>query len=247
MHIRVLTIFPEMFVEFLATSLVGKAIVAGVLKVETHNLRSFTADRHQSVDDEPYGGGGGMVMAAPPWIEAVREVSEASRPWRILLSPQGARLNDTKVREFASRGELLLLCGRYEGVDERVRELVVDEEISIGDYVLSGGEVAAMVLIEAVSRQIPGVVGRPDSVERESFREGLLDFPHYTRPRRVEGLEVPQVLLSGDHHAIEIWREQQALSVTLRKRPDLLETARLTGAQSRMLEELRGQKPATDD
>jgi tRNA (guanine37-N1)-methyltransferase len=246
MHIGVLTIFPEIFVDFLATSLVGKAIAADVLKVETHNLRRFTTDRHQSVDDEPYGGGGGMVMAAPPWIEAVREVSGASRPWRVLLSPQGARLNDSKVREIASRGELLLLCGRYEGVDERVRELVVDEEISIGDYVLSGGEVAAMVLIEAVSRQIPGVVGRPDSVEKESFREGLLDFPHYTRPRKVEGLEVPQVLLSGDHQAIETWRERQALFATLRKRPDLLETARLTGDQSRMLQDLREKKSARD-
>jgi len=247
MHIGVLTIFPEMFVEFLATSLVGKAISAGALKVETHNLRSFTTDRHQSVDDEPYGGGGGMVMAAPPWIAAVRAVGGSDRPRRVLLSPQGARLNDAKVREIATCRELILLCGRYEGVDERVRELVVDEEISIGDYVLSGGEVAAMVLIEAVSRQIPGVVGRPDSVERDSFREGLLDFPHYTRPRGVEGLEVPQVLLSGDHQAIETWRQKQALLATLRKRPDLLQTAKLTEAQSKLLEELKRQESATDD
>ena len=247
MHIGVLTIFPEMFVEFLATSLVGKAISAGALKVETHNLRSFTTDRHQSVDDEPYGGGGGMVMAAPPWIAAVRAVGGSDRPLRVLLSPQGARLNDAKVREIATCSELILLCGRYEGVDERVRELVVDEEISIGDYVLSGGEVAAMVLIEAVSRQIPGVVGRPDSVERDSFREGLLDFPHYTRPRGVEGLEVPQVLLSGDHQAIETWRQKQALLATLRKRPDLLQTAKLTEAQSKILEELKGQESATDE
>ncbi len=247
MHIGVLTIFPEMFVEFLATSLVGKAISAGALKVETHNLRSFTTDRHQSVDDEPYGGGGGMVMAAPPWIAAVRAVGGSDRPRRVLLSPQGARLNDAKVREIATCSELILLCGRYEGVDERVRELVVDEEISIGDYVLSGGEVAAMVLIEAVSRQIPGVVGRPDSVERDSFREGLLDFPHYTRPRGVEGLEVPQVLLSGDHQAIETWRQKQALLATLRKRPDLLQTAKLTEAQSKLLEELKRQESATDD
>jgi len=247
MHIGILTIFPEMFGEFLATSLVGKAISAGALEVETHNLRSFTTDRHQSVDDEPYGGGGGMVMAAPPWIEAVRAVGGASRPWRVLLSPQGAKLNDAKVREIATRSELILLCGRYEGVDERVRELVVDEEISIGDYVLSGGEVAAMVLIEAVSRQVPGVVGRPDSVERDSFREGLLDFPHYTRPRRVEGVDVPRVLLSGDHQAIETWRQRQALQATLRKRPDLLQTAKLTEAQSKMLEELKGQESATDE
>jgi len=239
MHIGVLTIFPDLFVEFLATSLVGKAISEGALAVEIHNLRDFTTDRHRTVDDEPFGGGGGMVMAAPPWIEAVEAVSEAKRPWRVLLSPQGTRLNDRKVREIAHRGDLLLLCGRYEGVDERVRELVVDEEISIGDYVLSGGEVAAMVLVEAVSRQIPGVVGRPESVEKDSFRQGLLDFPHYTRPRVVEDLEVPRVLLSGDHQAIEIWREQQALLATLRKRPDLLEAAELTDAQQRLLEELK--------
>lgn len=247
MHIGILTIFPDMFGEFLATSLVGKAIGAEALTVETHNLRGFTTDRHQSVDDEPFGGGGGMVMAAPPWIEAVRSVCGSGRPWRILLSPQGTRLDDTKVREIAGRSELLLLCGRYEGVDERVRHLVVDEEISIGDYVLSGGEVAAMVLIEAISRQIPGVVGRPDSVEKDSFRTGLLDFPHYTRPRVVEGLEVPQILLSGDHEAIETWRQRQALLATLRKRPDLLETGNLTGDQLRMLEEMKAKGSGTDD
>lgn len=247
MHIGVLTIFPGLFVEFLATSLVGKAMADGALAVEVHNLRDFTADRHQSVDDEPFGGGGGMVMAAPPWIEAVRAVSGGGSPWRVLLSPQGTRLNDSKVREIASHDDLLLLCGRYEGVDERVRELVVDEEISIGDYVLSGGEVAAMVMIEAVSRQIPGVVGRPDSVEKDSFRTGLLDYPHYTRPRVVENLEVPPVLLSGDHQAIEIWRQRQALLATLRKRPDLVEGASLTGAQQQLLEERQGKESGTRD
>ena len=246
MHIGVLTIFPGLFTEFLATSLVGRAIDAGALGVEIHDLRDFTTDRHQSVDDEPFGGGGGMVMAAPPWIAAVREGGGSRHPWRVLLSPQGERLNETKVRQIADRGELLLLCGRYEGVDERVRQLVVDEEVSIGDYVLSGGEVAAMVLIEAVSRQIPGVVGRADSVERDSFREGLLDHPHYTRPRVVEGLEVPPVLLSGDHQAIEGWRQRRALASTLSKRPDLLEAAELRGDQQRLVEELRAQEPETD-
>jgi tRNA (guanine37-N1)-methyltransferase len=245
MHIEILTIFPGLFADFLATSLVGKAIADGAMSVEAHDLRDFTTDPHRTVDDEPYGGGGGMVMAAPPWIEAVAKVSGDRRPWRVLLSPQGTRLCDSKVREIADRGELLLLCGRYEGVDERVKELVVDEEISIGDYVLSGGEVAAMVLIEAMSRQIPGVVGRPECVERDSFRQGLLDFPHFTRPRVVENRAVPSVLLSGDHQAIETWRQQQALLITQRKRPDLLETAELTTVQEQLLKELKMEKTGT--
>ena len=176
-----------------------------------------------------------MVMAAPPWIEAVNTVTSEERPWRVLLSPQGSRLDEHKVQELGQRQSLVLLCGRYEGVDERVRIAVVDEEISIGDYVLSGGELPAMVLIEALSRQIPGVVGRPESVEQDSFRTGLLDYPHYTRPRVVEDMEVPAVLLSGDHQAIELWREQQALEATWRKRPDLLKGADLTQEQTRQL------------
>jgi tRNA (guanine37-N1)-methyltransferase len=222
MRIDVITIFPELFGSFLSTSLVGKALENGCMRVEVHDLRSWTSDRHRSVDDEPYGGGGGMVMTAPPWLAAVREVAGERRPRRVLLSPQGRRLDDALVRELARSPELLLLCGRYEGIDERVRELVVDEEVSIGDYVLSGGEVASMVLIEAVSRQIPGVVGLADSVVRESFRDGVLDFPQYTRPRSVEGLEVPEVLLSGDHRAIERWRREEALRRTAERRPDLL-------------------------
>jgi tRNA (guanine37-N1)-methyltransferase len=224
MRVQVLTIFPELFGPFLATSLVGRAIEKGLLDVQVHDLRTWTEDRHRSVDDEPYGGGGGMVMTAPPWIRAVRGLSGdgSQPPWRVLLSPQGARLDDAKVRELADRGVLLLLCGRYEGIDERVRLTVVDEEVSIGDYVLSGGELPAMVLIEAVSRQVPGVVQQADSVAQDSFRAGLLDHPHYTRPPLVEGLAVPEVLLSGDHAAIRRWREAEALKATREKRPDLL-------------------------
>jgi len=242
-RIQVLTIFPELFGPFLATALLGRALERGHLAVQVHDLRTFTADRHRSVDDEPFGGGGGMVMAAPPWLAAVRGLSGGATPWRVMLSPQGRRLDDAKVRELAGRGDLLLLCGRYEGIDERVRQTVVDEKVSVGDFVVSGGELPAMLLIEAVSRQVPGVVQRTDSVERDSFRAGLLDFPHYTRPAEVEGMAVPAVLLSGDHAAIERWRELEALRTTLEKRPDLLAEAPLTPAQSRELARLRATKP----
>jgi tRNA (guanine37-N1)-methyltransferase len=246
MRVQVLTIFPELFEPFLSTSLIGKAREKGLLETRVHDLRDYTEDRHRSVDDEPYGGGGGMVMTAPPWIRAVRAVSGDGKPWRVLLSPQGARLDDAKVRELAARAvdgeDLVLLCGRYEGIDERVRRTVVDEEISIGDYVLSGGELPAMVLIEALSRQVPGVVGLADSVANDSFRSGLLDHPHYTRPPVVEGLAVPEVLTSGDHAAIRRWREREALRATLEKRPDLLERPEalggLTREQRRALQEM---------
>lgn len=223
MRIDVITILPEMFREFLEASLIGRARAAGLLEVRLHDLRDFTDDPHRSVDDEPYGGGGGMVMTAPPWLKAVRAVAGGdSGARRILLSPQGERLDDAKAQSLAGEKRLVLLCGRYEAVDERVRTLVVDSELSVGDYVLSGGEVPAMVVIEAVSRQIPGVVGRQASVVNESFRSGLLDHPHYTRPAVVEGVEVPEVLRSGDHGRIDRWRREQALEATRRKRPDLL-------------------------
>ncbi len=261
MRIKVLTIFPELFEPFLSTSLVGRAARRSLLEVEVHDLRDFTDDRHRSVDDEPYGGGGGMVMTAPPFLHAVEQltgpdpdaapeghpanaapegrpanVAPEGRPAnavRIMLSPQGTPLTESRVRELARRPELILLCGRYEGIDERVRQTVVDEEISIGDYVLSGGELPAMVLIEAVSRKIPGVIGLASSVEQDSFRHGLLDHPHYTRPRDVGGLEVPAVLLGGNHAEIAAWRERQALRATVLKRPDLLATTEFTPLERR--------------
>jgi tRNA (guanine37-N1)-methyltransferase len=199
-QVKILTIFPEMFGPFIGASVLGKALEAGLLEIDVVDLRDYASDKHRTVDDEPYGGGGGMVMKAEPWLAAVRDVA-GDDAWRVLLSPQGETLREAKVVELAKRRRLVLLCGRYEGVDERVRRTVVDEEVSVGDYVLSGGEVAAMVVVEAVARQIPGVVGLADSVENDSFRRGLLDYPHYTRPREVEGLEVPEVLLSGDHAA----------------------------------------------
>ena len=236
MWVGVVTIFPELFREFLATSLIGRARERGLLEVEVRDLRDSTDDPHRVVDDVPYGGGGGMVMTAPPWLRAVRSLSEGRAPHRVLLSPQGRRLDDAAVQQLAARPELLLLCGRYEGIDERVRQLVVDEELSIGDYVLSGGELPAMVLIEAMSRCVPGVVQQASSVERDSFRAGLLDHPHYTRPPLVEGLAVPEVLLSGDHAASERWRQRQAVRATLEKRPDLVEGATLTPEQRDELE-----------
>ncbi len=226
MRIDIVTIFPEIFGDFLAASLIGKAIANGLLEVRVFDLREFTDDRHRSVDDEPYGGEAGMVMTAPPLLAALRALreDEASTPPReLLMSPQGRRLDERLVREIASEDRLVLVCGRYEGVDERFLEISGCEEISLGDFVLSGGEVAAMVIVEAVSRQIPGVVQRQSSVENDSFRDGLLDWPHYTRPAMVEGREVPKILLSGDHGAIAAWRRQQALERTRKRRPDLLE------------------------
>lgn len=238
MHVGIVSIFPELFEPFLATSLVGRAVAERRLTVEVHDLRDFTLDRHRVVDDEPYGGGGGMVMTAPPWLAAVRTLTEDAPAWRVLLSPQGRRLDEASVVELAARPRLLLLCGRYEGLDERVHESVVDEEISIGDYVLSGGELPAMVLVEAVSRQIPGVVGLPESVVNDSFRDGLLDHPHYTRPREIEGRAVPEVLLSGHHAEIAAWRRRESLRATLVKRPDLLATAELDATDRATLAEL---------
>ena len=239
MRIDIITIFPELFEAFGRTSLIGRATQDGLLRLNVHDLREFSDDPHRSVDDEPYGGGAGMVMAAPPWLRAVEAVAEDG--WRILLSPRGRRLNDAKVQELTSRRHLVLLCGRYEGVDERVRDAVVDEEVSIGDYVVAGGELPAMVLVEAVSRYIPGVVGDPESVEHDSFRRSRLDYPQYTRPRVVAGRGVPEVLLSGNHAEIDRWRRKQALRETALRRPDLLAEAEAAPEEESLLKELEAE------
>jgi tRNA (guanine37-N1)-methyltransferase len=239
MRVTVVTIFPELFAPFLRTSLVGRGIERGLLAVEVRDLRDYAGDRHKSVDDEPYGGGGGMVMTAPPWLRAVRELSAGRAPRRVLLSPQGPRLDDAKVQRLAAEPELLLLCGRYEGIDERVRELVVDEELSIGDYVLSGGELAAMVLIDAVVRQLPGALGDGLSAEQDSFVNGLLDCPQYTRPEAYAGEAVPPVLLSGHHARIERWRLKQSLGRTWLRRPELLGRRGLSETERALLEEFK--------
>ncbi|MEP6802584.1 MAG: tRNA (guanosine(37)-N1)-methyltransferase TrmD [Acidobacteriota bacterium] len=223
MRIEILTIFPRYFDSPLAESLLGKAIAGGLLEVRITDLRTFSTDRHRKVDDEPYGGGPGMVMMVPVIAAAVEARRESSRAWSILLTPDGTRLDQAHVESLARRESLLLFCGRYEGIDERARQLgLFDEEVSLGDFVLPGGEAAALALLETVSRLIPGVVGTAESVERESFARERLDHPHYTRPREFQGLPVPDVLLSGDHASIERWRRARAYERTLARRPDLL-------------------------
>jgi tRNA (guanine37-N1)-methyltransferase len=221
MRIDVLTIFPAIIEGPLRESLLGKAIEAGILDVRVHDIRDHATGRHRQVDDEPFGGGPGMVMMADPVFRAVEALGEGYKRV-ILLSPAGRRLDQPLVRELAAEPWLVLVSGRYEGVDERVVEGLPAEEVSIGDYVVSGGELPALVVIEAVTRLVPGVVGTEESLARESFEEGLLDHPHYTRPQEYRGLRVPDVLVSGDHARIEEWRRQAAEEKTRRNRPDLL-------------------------
>ena len=233
-RIDVLTIFPGWFEGPLTTSLLGRAISEGALDVRVHDLRAWTTDRHRSVDAAPYGGGAGMVMRADVWIaacEAVWNDEEAaasryaaggSRPRTVLLTPRGRPLDQALAAELAGEDRLVLLCGRYEGIDERVHELVATDEVSVGDYVLFGGEVAAAAIIEAVTRLVPGVVGNQESPAEESFTSGLLEYPQYTRPAEVRGPGVPEVLTSGDHAAIERWRRERATALTRERRPDLL-------------------------
>lgn len=226
LRIDVLTIFPGLFPPFLQESMVGIAATSGALSVQVHDLRGFTSDRHRVVDDAPYGGGPGMVMKPEPLvtgIEALAGEKGAERRARvILLTPQGARFDHGRAAELAQASHLVLVCGRYEGIDQRVIELAVDEELSIGDYVLSGGEVPAMVVIEAVARLLPGVLGNPESAGSDSFGQGLLEGPQYTRPAVFRGQPVPEVLLSGNHAAVARWRAETAHEFTRRRRPDLL-------------------------
>ena len=229
-EIDILTIFPGLFGPFLETAFVGAAQRDGAAAIRAHDLRDWAEDRHRSVDDTPYGGGPGMVMTPEPLIPAIEALAGPKGPARkarvICLSPQGRPLDQDRLGALATGGPLVLVCGRYEGFDQRVLDLAVDEEISVGDYVLSGGEVPAMVLIEGLVRLLPGVLGNPDSIETESFRgAGVLEGPQYTRPPIYRGLEVPPVLRSGDHGAIESWRRDQALDRTRARRPELLEAA----------------------
>ena len=241
MKFDVVTVFPELVEQMTSAGVVGRARGGGLLDVAVHDLRDFTEDRNRTVDDAPYGGGPGMVLKVEPFLRAAARVRERrGRPDAvILLSPQGETFTHEAAVRLSRLGHVVLLCGRYQGVDERVREQVASEEISIGDYVLSGGELAAAVVIDAVSRQVPGVVGNAESVAEDSFARRLLDCPRYTRPACLNGHAVPEVLVSGDHARIRRWRKREALRRTLRRRPDLLPAARLDDEERAYLRELR--------
>lgn len=236
MQIDILTLFPEMFISPFGSSIIKRARERRLVNINVINLRDFAGDRHRQVDDYPYGGGAGMVMKADIIIRAVTAVKKEAS-WVVYLTPQGKVLSQTRVKELAAREHLILLCGHYEGVDERALT-VIDEEVSIGDFVLTGGEIPAMALTDAVVRLIPGALGTEESHTEESFAAGLLEYPHYTRPRDVDGLEVPEVLLSGNHEAIRRWRRKLSLKRTLLKRPDLLLKRDFDREERQLLEEI---------
>jgi tRNA (guanine37-N1)-methyltransferase len=238
MRFDIITIFPELLSSVFSAGVIKKAIEKGLLEIRVHNLRDFTHDKHRQVDDRPYGGGEGMVLKPEPIFEAVEKIKVFPDASVYLLSPQGRRFNSELARELATRPQLILICGRYEGVDERVAEYLVDGELSIGDYVLTGGEPAAWVIVDAVARFIPGVVGKSESVRHDSFFDGLLDYPHYTRPREFRGMKVPSVLFSGDHEKILRWRKRKALEKTWRLRPDLLAEKKLSFEEKCLLDDI---------
>ena len=242
MTFDIVTIFPRMVEAFVAEGVVGRAAQRGLIDVRVRDLRSFTDDRHRTVDDVPYGGGPGMVMKPEPFVRAAEAIErERGRPGAVvLMSPQGRRFTQAEAARFRTAGHVILLCGRYEGLDDRVREYLQADELSIGDYVISGGELAALIVVDAVSRLVPGVVGDGESVERDSFSRGLLDFPQYTRPADFRGLAVPAVLLSGHHEEIRRWRKREALRRTLERRPDLLAPDELDDEEREMIREWRG-------
>jgi tRNA (guanine37-N1)-methyltransferase len=244
MKIDIVTIFPRMVEAGLAEGVVGRAAERGLLDVAVHDLRDFTADRHRSVDDVPYGGGPGMVMKPEPFARAAEHIRAArgNPDAVILLSPQGRAFTQAEAARLARLGHIVLLCGRYEGIDERVRDLVATEEVSVGDYVLSGGELPALIVVDAAGRLVPGVVGDEQSVAADSFSRGLLDHPHYTRPADFAGRKVPDVLLSGHHAEVRKWRKRESLSRTLERRPDLIDRAILDDEERALLDALRKEK-----
>jgi tRNA (guanine37-N1)-methyltransferase len=244
MQFEVFTLLPEVFPPYLESSILQRARQRGLIDVRLHNIRDYTHDKHHTTDDTPYGGGGGMVMKPEPVFEAVESVLgfASGQPIAvpvILLTPQGRVFTQRMAEELSAHERIALLCGRYEGVDERIREHLVTDEISIGDYVLTGGELPALMIIDAVSRLIPGVLGDPTGAEDDSHSMGLLEYPHYTRPPEFRGWQVPEILLSGDHGKIEKWRREQALRRTFARRPDMLEKAELSEEDKKIVERLK--------
>ena len=238
MRIDVVTLFPGMIRECAAYSIQGRAIDKGLLRLETWNPRDYSEDRHRAVDDRPYGGGPGMVMQVQPLRAAIQQAQAADAPAPVIyLSPQGAKFDQDKARALAGLERFILVAGRYEGIDERLIELEVNEELSVGDYVLSGGELPALAVMDAVTRLLPGALGDADSAQQDSFMDGLLDYPHYTRPEMIDGLPVPKVLTGGNHADISRWRHKQALGRTWQRRPDLLAALQLDKEQQILLNE----------
>jgi tRNA (guanine37-N1)-methyltransferase len=239
MRFDIITIFPEIFSEVFDFGIVRRAVEAGLIEIHIHDLRDHTTDRHRQVDDRPFGGGAGMVMKPEPLFRAVETLTRDGLETPVaLLSPQGRLFSQSVAEEYAQQPQLIMICGRYEGVDERVVEHLITDEVSIGDYVLSGGEIPAMVVVDAVTRLVPGALGCEESAERESFADGLLDHPQYTRPSEYRGLTPPEVLLSGNHAEIERWRRRKALEKTVRRRPDLIRNRRLSQDEQREVEEI---------
>ncbi|MEA2464899.1 MAG: tRNA (guanine37-N1)-methyltransferase [Acidobacteriota bacterium] len=246
MRVDFVTIFPRMFDPLLGEGVIARGVKAGLLDIRVHDLREYATDRHRSTDDEAYGGGPGMVMLAEPVFRAVESITgspsalgpQPSALHLVMTSPQGRRFNQTVAKELSEKPHVVFLCGRYEGFDHRVHEALQPDEISIGDFVVSGGELPAMVIADAMGRLIPGVVGNTGSVEEDSFFKGLLDYPHYTRPEVLRGQRIPEILLSGHHEKIRKWRKEQALRATLEKRPDLFDSAELDDEAREILRRL---------
>ncbi|MFJ8234385.1 tRNA (guanosine(37)-N1)-methyltransferase TrmD [Ureibacillus sp. NPDC094379] len=242
MNIHVLSLFPEMFTGVFGASILKKAQEKGAVNLAVSDIRTFSNNKHNQVDDYPYGGGAGMVLKPEPMFHAVEKITEGRNPRIILMCPQGERFTQKKAEELAKEEELVFLCGHYEGYDERIRQYLVTDEISIGDFVLTGGELPAMTVIDAVVRLLPGVLGQEDSHIHDSFSTGLLEHPHYTRPADFRGMKVPDILMSGNHAKINQWREEQSLKRTFERRPDLLEEMDLTKAQLAYIESLKKEK-----
>ena len=223
MRFDVITLFPEMIIDYCSQSIIKRAIEASVIYLNTVNPRDFTLDKHKKVDDTPYGGGAGMVLMAQPYVDAYESIEKFEKTKTIMLTPQGQPLNEEKVNELSQYDQLIMLCGHYEGFDERIRDIIQPEEISLGDFVLTGGELPALCVIDSVSRKIDGTLGKIESAEEDSFANGLLEYPHYTKPREYRGLKVPEVLLNGNHAEIEKFRYEQQIERTKSRRPDLYE------------------------